>query len=247
MADRKLEKSTLTNFYDVIASLKGLSTEAISLLISVLSVGIALASFVVAHTRETSTDLRNSTRDWQKGLIFSTLLGAGQPLTIDDIETRYRSSAVAVRDRFKLSDKEFSREEIYSILLDLLSNGSVKLRDARFFSVKTDDDTTQDRRVAFDMLQFALSNEYKYQYDNFASQFANWYSRERGLPMTKDRALSILSIGIQGNIIGMGVKPGTKITCLGETVELYVASSFSLRSNAPAILPPLQPCVAPKQ
>ena len=129
--------------------------------------------------------------------------------------------------------------------LDMISNQSVKLRDANSFSLKTDDDATQDRRAAFDMLRFVLSHEYEFPYDNFASQFANWYSKERNSLMTKEQALAIFAVALQSNIVAMTVKPGTVIKCIGEIPQLYVASYFHSRSNAPAILPfpgGLPPC-----
>jgi hypothetical protein len=127
----------------------------------------------------------------------------------------------------------------------MISNQSVKLRDATSFSLKTDDDVTLDRRAAFDMLRFAFSHEFEFSYDTFASQFANWYSKEKNSVVTKDQALAILSVAMQSNIVGMAVKPGTLIRCIGEIPPLYVASYFSARSNAPALLPmpaALPPC-----
>ncbi len=51
------------------------------------------------------------------------------------------------------------------------------------------------------MLEFVLRNEYKYQYDEFASQFANWYYNNKGDPLTKERALGILAIAFQSNLL----------------------------------------------
>ena len=208
-----------------------------ALLLSIVSILIAGLSLYFSHTREILVDLKGFTRDWQKALIFSTLLDAGKPLSIEEIESRYITSANKYRDKYNLRDANFSREEIYSVLIDLISNQSLRLRDSKNFSVRADDDNLQDRRVAFDMLKYALDHEFAWGYDDFAVHFAAWYNENRGAGMTKDRALSVLSLAIQSNIIGMSVKPGTRITCLGEVLPLFVGSAFSVRGAAPVILP----------
>lgn len=134
-------------------------------------------------------------------------------MSIEDIEAKYRNIANAYRDQFRLVDKNYSREEIYGVLLELMNGSAIKLRDNKYFAVRADDDNLQDRRIAFDMLEFVLRNEYKYQYDEFASQFANWYYNNKGDPLTKERALGILAIAFQSNLLGLRVQQGFRVDC----------------------------------
>jgi hypothetical protein len=181
-------------------------------------------------------------RDWQRGVIFSILLASNKPMSIDEIDKSYEDTVIKYRDKYKLTDKDLSKEEIYSLLIDMIGNQSIKMPDINSFALKTDDDATIDRRIAFDMLRFATSNEAKYSYEDFVVNFVVWYGQEK---INKERAFGIFSIAMQNNLIGMMVKPGTRINCLGEVPSLYVASLFFARSSAPAILPlpgNLQPC-----
>ncbi|MBX4896830.1 hypothetical protein [Rhizobium bangladeshense] len=223
------------------------STPIVALLISIISTGIAALSLYLARDKEITVNLKGATRDWQRGAIFSTLLASPTPMTIDDIETKYRTDASAYRDRFHLTDANFSREEIYGVLLELINGQAIRLRDNKYFSVRADDDTLQDRRIAFDMLEFVLQNEYKYQYDEFASQFANWYSKNKGNSLSKDRALGVLAVAIQSNLLGLRVQLGFRFDCIaiGDVPPLFVTSNFAVRTGAPVALPmpgTLPPC-----
>ncbi|MDH3030152.1 hypothetical protein [Methylobacterium fujisawaense] len=211
----------------------------VAMIISIASTAIAALSVYYSQSKEIVIDQKGTTRDWQKGVVFSTLLGSTKPMAIDEIEAKYRTEASAYRDRFKLNDRNFTREEIYNVLLELMNGNAVKMRDNKYFSVRADDDSVQDRRIAFDMLEFALKNEYKYQYDEFASQFSNWYSQNKGNYIGKDRALAILAIAIQSNLLGLRVPLGFRIECavMGEAPTLYVTSNFAIRAGAPAVLP----------
>lgn len=196
-------------------------------------------------TRNVNADSSASRRDWQKGVIFSILLNSKKSLTIEELDQLYTTEAQKFRDKYGLSDKNFSRAEVYSVLLELVNNNSLRIKDYNAFSLRTDDEGLQDRRIVFDMLQYTLKHEFAYTYDEFAAQFSAHYLEKMGSAMAKDRALSVLSIAIQSNIIGLSIKPGTKITCMGQIPPLYVASTFSIRSNAPLILPfpaTLPPC-----
>jgi hypothetical protein len=148
-----------------------------------------------------------------------------------------------------LKDNQMSREETLGILLDLTNNGSIKLQSEQYFAAKTDDESTQDRRAVFAMLQFAIENEYKFKFDEFASKFADWYRKNKDGTYNADKALAALSLAITSKIIGLGARPGTRISCIGEILDLYVASGFRLQTNAPAVLPsgPLSPCQQDKK
>lgn len=222
------------------------SVEIFSAAISFLSVLIAVASFMNSMSKDSGEELTKATREWQKGFIFGALNSAKKPMSIDEIEAAYRSEATKVREKYHLTDKNFSSEEIYGLLIEMAGTQAIKMPEINHFSVRTDDDATLDRRMAFDMLQFARANEYKYSYSEFALEFANWQLAQRQVPVTKDKALSVLLIAMQNSLVGMVPKPGDTIKCLGEVKPLFIASMFELRSRAPIALPmpgaALQPC-----
>jgi hypothetical protein len=218
----------------------------ISAAISVLSVVVAAISLFISIKKDSGDELAKARRDWQKGFVFSTLVSSAKPMTIGQIETTYKTEANKVRERYKLTDKNFSTEEIYSVLIEMLGTQAIKMPDISSFSVRTDDDAAIDRRLAFEMMQFARAHEYQFPYSEFALEFANWYLSEKQVSITKDKALSLLMVAMQNNLVGMVPKPNDPIKCLGEIKPLFVASMFQLRLSAPMVMPMpgtvLQPC-----
>src|SRR3984893_7399783 len=67
----------------------------IALLIAGFSAFLALVSLYFSLQQEASTDLRNATRDWQRGVIFSILLAADKPLSIAELQSKYKGDALA--------------------------------------------------------------------------------------------------------------------------------------------------------
>src|SRR5689334_23265871 len=82
--------------------------DRVSLVIAGVSVLIAVISLVVSLWKDRTDQLHTSTRDFQKGLIFSILLSDNRPMTIDQIEDKYKSGALSVRNKYHLQDQNFS-------------------------------------------------------------------------------------------------------------------------------------------
>lgn len=178
-------------------------SEKFTTVTSVLSVIVAGLSLFIAIQKDNGEVQAKKIRDWQKGFIFSKLLMSSSPLKTDEIIKLYVTEASRSRDVYNLTDKNLSSEELYGILIELLSSNTIKMPDNNTFSVRTDDEATLDRRLAFEMMQFAKAHEYQFLYNEFALEFINHYYKEKNVYISSDKALSVLLIAMQNRLIGL--------------------------------------------